>query len=266
MKLLQLPQWRKFLENRAKRPYAGWPNSAMRLVFSDEAGTGDGTEPILVVAAVVVEGDHQWPLIETVRKNLVETYVREENRATFEFKASRLFAQLGKGNNEILLREFLQIISTFQLVIGWGAIDRAGMRTHYAAENLACSNEVMQDLAFRVVATQIEILMRKFWFTERAIWLADETRANPEMKAGLRQFQVATPFDEEILPKFEHIIDTIFFGSSKISLGIQLADACNFFIKRHLMRDKSAERYFQMIYPFMINRDDSALYSPADRG
>ncbi len=238
----------------------------MRLIFSDEAGTGDeAAEPILVVAAIVVEADHQWSLIEHQRQTILQNCVREESRANFEFKASRLFGQIGKGNNEALLNAFLQIIPTFDLPIIWGAVDRHRMKSDYASQGLPCSNETMQNLAFSIAAAQAEWLMREAMSSERAIWLADETRANPEMKASLRRLQVKTPFDDEVVTKFEHIIDTIFFGSSRVSLGIQLADACNFFIKRHHMNDQSAERFFRIIHPFMMNRDDPPLYSPQDK-
>ena len=262
----QLPQLREVLEGSAKRECLPRPDNAMRLIFSDESGIGDDSEPILVVAAIIVDGDHQWPLIEIVKQNILEKYVREESRADFEFKDHRLFAQLGKGNNEIILREFLQTIVTFDLPIVWAAVDRSGMANRYATKGLACSKEVMQNLAFSVAATQAEYLMRKLWSNEREIWLADETRANLKMKASLRELQTKAPFDDEELTKFEHIIDTIFFGSSHLSTGIQLADACNFFIKKHFMGDQSAERFFRIVHPFMMNRDDAPLYGPGDIG
>jgi hypothetical protein len=236
----------------------------VRTVFSDEAGTGnEADEPIFVVAAVVIDGDHQWPAIDMVVRGILDTYVFEDRRANFEFKAARLFGQLSK--HEGLLREFVQIVDTFQLPIAWCAIDRARMVKDYAQQNLTCSTEIMQNLGFSVAATQVEYLMRLLWPNERAIWLADETRANQPMKASLRKYQESVPFGAQGT-RFEHIIDTVFFGSSKVSVGIQLADACNFFIKRHFMKDTSAERFFEIIHPLMIERTQPVLYSPEDDG
>jgi hypothetical protein len=262
----QLPLFWELLEYGAKKPLnAEGVAGSMRTVFSDESGLGDEIqEPILVVAAVIIDGDHQWRPIETAKDEILQAHVPEAKRPTFEFKASRLFGQLSKGNNEAILRQLLQIVATFQLPITWAAVDRAGMKNEYASQGLKCPKELMQDLAFSIAATQTEYLMRKMWSGERAIWLADETRANPKMTASLRMLQVKAPFDDEELTKFEHIIATIFFGSSRLSTGIQLADACNFFIKRHHMGDASADRFFKMIYPFMMNRDDRPMYGPTD--
>jgi hypothetical protein len=84
------------------------------------------------------------------------------------------------------------------------------------------------------------------------------------MKASLRQYQQTAISIDEPTTQFKHILDTVYFGNSHESIGLQLADACNFFIKRHHMGDTSAERFFQMIYPFMPERDRGPLYARGD--
>ena len=39
----------------------------------------------------------------------------------------------------------------------------------------------------------------------------------------------------------------MYFGDSKFSLGIQLADLCAFFIAKHLEKNTAAEGFYQMI-------------------
>jgi hypothetical protein len=51
------------------------------------------------------------------------------------------------------------------------------------------------------------------------------------MKSSLRQYQQAAIVDEEPTTQFKHILDTVYFGHSHESIGLQLADACNFFIQ-----------------------------------
>ncbi len=237
----------------------------MRIVYSDEAGVGDEKEePILVVAAFLVHPDQQWPWVKQAADALLYKYVPTESRESFEFKASRLFAQLGKGNNEPLLRELLEFIPTWQLPIFWGAVNRVGMKADYAEKGLPCGTDQMQNLAFANAAIMVEAFMQQFLPAERALWIADETRARIEMRMSLRRYQKDALIPGEYMTKFDHIIDTVFYGSSRDSLGIQLADACNFVIKRHHMGDASVERFFQIIYPYMAKRDWGPLYSSDD--
>jgi hypothetical protein len=237
----------------------------MRIAFSDEAGTGDETqEPILVVAATLIDPDLQWNPIKSKVDSILANHVPAGQRAEFEFKAARLYAQLSKNKNEALLREFLGIIPTFQLPIFWGAINRKGMRDNYATMKLSCSTDDMQNAGFIIAAIMAEAFIGQWFPDERVLWIADETRARIPMRMSLREYQKRALIPDEQTTKFDHIIDTVFYGSSRESTGIQLADACNFFIKRHHMGDRSAERFFKIIYPYMARRDWKPLYSPDD--
>lgn len=261
-----LPGVRGFLESTATRPLretlGAHPSKLVRIIYSDEAGTNEEREaPVVVVAAVMIDGDNQWPLIEVAVRNILERYLPENKRNNFEFKAARLYGQLSKGNNAAILCSFLQVIETFQLPIPWGAVNRAGMRSDFEAKGLHCSIETMQNLAFVGAAVHAETIMDAFWPNERAIWIADETRAKYPMKASLRQYQQAAILDEEPTTQFNHILDSVYFGHSRESIGLQMADACNFFIKRHHMGDSSAERFFEMIKAAMPERDRAPVYS-----
>lgn len=242
----------------------------MRIVYSDEAGTGDeNDEPVLVVAAFLVHPDGQWPWIEQTRDALLDKYVPAESRERFEFKAARLYRQLSGGNNEPLLREFLEILPKFQLPVFWGALDRKGMKAELKKQGLdaAYSNDLAQQIAFIQAATMVEAFMKFAYPTEQALWVADETHTSMRMsmRATLREHQKRAWLAGLPMTKFDHIMDTVFYGSSVESLGIQLADACNFVIKRHHMGDTSAERFFQIIYPCLARKDYMPpLYSPDD--
>jgi hypothetical protein len=172
--LQRLPKLRGYLESTATKALSqtlgAYPTKLVRIIYSDEAGIGDEVvEPILVVAAVMIDGDHQWPVIDFVIQGILDKYVPAERRDSFEFKASRLFGQLSKGSNEVILREFLRIIETFQLPVLWGAIDRVGMRRNWEASGLACSVETIQNFAFVGAAVHAETALAWLWPHERAI-------------------------------------------------------------------------------------------------
>jgi hypothetical protein len=148
-----LPCMRGFLEGSAERPLGaidGSPASSMKIIYSDEAGIGDeAIEPILVVAGVIIDGDRQWPLVESEIQRILDTYIPKERQPNFEFKASRLFGQLSKGNNDAILREFLLILETFQLPVPWGAVNRVLIRKDWESRGLTCPVESIQESRFR---------------------------------------------------------------------------------------------------------------------
>jgi hypothetical protein len=98
---------------------------------------------------------------------------------------------------------------------------------------------------------------------EKVLWIADRANAAQAMKAFLKMSQ-----SRELVPgvsqsKLEHIIDTIYFGDSHESRALQLADACNFVIKRRLMNNPDIEPYYSLIR-FHVNPPvgDAVLFAP----
>jgi hypothetical protein len=109
-----LPGIRGYLESTAKRPLAdtlgSQPDKHMRLIYSIEARTN---EEHAVVAAIMIDGDHQMPPIAAMAQNIVDNFVPAGSRERFEFQASRLYVQLSKGHIEKILRRFPTIIRPF---------------------------------------------------------------------------------------------------------------------------------------------------------
>jgi hypothetical protein len=51
---------------------------------------------------------------------------------------------------------------------------------------------------------------------------------------------------------FSHFHDDMYFGDSRYSIGIQLADLCSYFIARHLDGDNETESFYEMIHPHIV--------------
>jgi hypothetical protein len=51
---------------------------------------------------------------------------------------------------------------------------------------------------------------------------------------------------------FHHIRDGLHFSKKTESAHLQIADACAFIIKRHIMRDELAFQFYSQIAPMMI--------------
>ena len=225
----------------------------MRIVYSDEAGVGDGAvEPITVVAAIVVHADSQAEPIEHAVDQILLDLIPPEERETFEFKANKLFARRDKGNNEQRLRRLLGLIDTFELPIAHGAAHRVNVKQDRLEKQIPWDEHIPQNIAFMLAATGVETLMREWHPSEKALWIADETRARVLMKPSLKTYQQRALLPTEKATQFSHIMDTVYFGDSKESRFIQLADVCSFFLKQHHMSNISAEPYYQLIKEYLI--------------
>jgi Protein of unknown function (DUF3800) len=47
--------------------------------------------------------------------------------------------------------------------------------------------------------------------------------------------------------------DDMYFGDSKYSIGIQVADLCSYFIARHLAGDSEIEHFYKLIEPQIVS-------------
>lgn len=62
----------------------------VRLIYADEAGTSSH-EPVRVVAAIVVHGDHQWRVLAEEIERLFDEHVPQSIRKGFVFHATEVF-------------------------------------------------------------------------------------------------------------------------------------------------------------------------------
>jgi len=90
---------------------------------------------------------------------------------------------------------------------------------------------------------------------ELALLIADDTddkKLKAELKRSFRQMrrQVRPP---EHNPRLWYVHDDMYFGSSKDSVGIQLADLCGYFIAKHLEGDVSTDGFYQIIADQICN-------------
>ena len=49
-----------------------------------------------------------------------------------------------------------------------------------------------------------------------------------------------------------HFHDDMYFGDSRFSIGIQLADLCAYFIARHLEGDLEIQGFYEMVSPHIV--------------
>ena len=148
------------------------------------------------------------------------------------------------------------------------SLDKAGLRRYMASKNIDApwSPHFPHEAAFQFCAMRIES-----WFLtnarhERGLCIADETKAKPHLKSNMQMYRAGVPITlkgEEHLLRFDHLIDTIYFGDSHESVMLQLADACAFFVKRFVMGKADARQFFEIIAP-QLEREPYIMFSKSD--
>jgi hypothetical protein len=112
--------------------------------------------------------------------------------------------------------------------------------------------DLAQGLAFYACALRVENLIKTYNPNERILWIADHAHAAEAMKGFLSVFRSRPLLPNLPISKLEQIIDTIYFGNSKESRPLQLADACGYIIRRHAMKKANALPFYRMIEPMLI--------------
>jgi hypothetical protein len=230
----------------------------VRVIYFDEAGVSDkNVEPIAVVSAVIVDGDSQWRPIEADIDDIIGRFVPEEDREHFEFHAKALFSRdksLTKGKWTRKLREdtlsaFLGLIPKHELYVISTAVDRQGWENAFPQDRRPKDGVMAaQDFAFSACLQTVNTWFQVAAPEEVGICIADQSDRWKWMKDLPRHYRRHLPKDyvhaDQLL--ITNIVDSVYFGDSHDSIGVQLADACSFFVKRHLMKRENSEKFFHI--------------------
>jgi hypothetical protein len=241
------------------------PHKIVRLIYFDEAGTAsEQQEPITVVASVLINADSQWSKVEDYLDSVVATIVPEDGRASFrEFHAKELFSSgspvtgnWGKDKRWEVLAAFLDTFRRFELPVLWMGVDRALLREKFRKMNIDDPDNAQWP---RTLAFAFTLQGTNAWFhdnapDEKGLCIADATdyEIAQMMRAAYSSWRKVPMIANWTMTKLDHLIDAISFRDSNESIGVQLADVCNFLIKRHEMGKTDSEPFYEMIRPSLV--------------
>jgi hypothetical protein len=277
-------------------------STIVRVVYSDESGVGDNSEPITVVTAIILNMDNQW---EPIRDALTDIRARMPRKllnwkygSPGEIKGNLLFkglrGKLGKTFDRTIagerLAEILAIVPKHHIHVFHGAIDRAGRKNFVGNFELAKFQQSESQAAFHECLQRLEDFVYGFLPKEKILWIADHSGFENEIKHGLNVHRVIEVMDlaeflkEHNSKKREEdrkqglgmmikllndpeaaspIFDTIYFGHSHESLALQLADVCCSAITQHLLGQKDGTAFYQIIKPLTKTDGQKVIFSPA---
>jgi Protein of unknown function (DUF3800) len=235
------------------------------LAYLDDSDTRAKNEQWQVISAVLIPAD-VYLTMEFMSVSLVEQFMPEDRRDRFEeFHACELYG--GHGVFEGIPQEtrfeaihsLLSALSTFEFKVAYGAVDLADLSKG------AFGSANPQDVAFRRCVLGISK-----WIIERVmeemhqgrdgaqnsvLFIMDEgdKKNSSVVHKSFRSLRGRFSFTDSSGTSLPFVHDDMYFGDSRYSIGIQIADLCSYFIARHLAGTPEIEHFYKIIEPQIIS-------------
>jgi hypothetical protein len=244
----------------------------MRMAYLDEAGTSNPQhEPYTVAAGVLLNADKQWQDVERYLIDLADEYAPREKRDGFFFHATELFSggktfprdKYERAERWKILDELLAIPRKFKLPIAPGWVERAKLAQSHPEFDAKMQKDYAVAVAYCIASFAIDFFMQKgvaVASDEVALLVIENNDTKPLLKS-FHNFN-RHPRNAETLHQagfglmaYKRIIGTPHFEDKTDSSALQIADACAFALKRHLMKTPESDRWYEPIKEGLILLD-----------
>ena len=237
----------------------------MYLAYIDDSGRRAKAISIHVLASVLVH-ESFFVSLDVSAANAIYKEIPEDKLDEFmgkftEFHASELYGGYGPFDSSIVsqhvrfgvIKHLLMLLEYHKVKVVYGGVNKTALQqTPYASANVV-------DMCFRICAEGIESYIERIPRPptyEWALFIADEMNKDKSvLKSSFRELRKhETKPPRTALGRIWHVHDEIYFGESKGSIGIQLADLCAYFIAKHLEGgdDPAAEGFYKMIESHIV--------------
>jgi len=222
------------------------------LAYADD--TADRDAGLAMVGAVVIHDD-QFANMENVAGIVVEGLIPPDRYAQFEeFHAVELYGGHGvfdgipQPERFKAIRTLLNAVRSFEMTFVYAAVDtRALAKSAYGSANPI-------DVAFRMCALGLE---NQMFLTELdkkhpglCLVIMDETKdgaLKKQLKSSFNSVRGRLSTLRDTGRRLWHIHDDMYFGDSRDSVGIQIADLCSYFVARKLkMKLDATEEFYDL--------------------
>jgi hypothetical protein len=271
--------------------------TAVRVVFSDESGIdSEESSPNVVVAAVMLNLDVHWPVLAGEIEKIIHAQGHDPTR--YELKGSDLIKDLRKAKREpseknlkfetqssliwagCLLKLFEHGVPVFVNAVnkaGYGTVQSIVRRHNFgAAVNPArlFHNISPYMAAFSHCLREADNYIHTESPKEQLLWISDRAQMHEsdlkEALRSIREFQqmnltAVFPHLEYPEPRLSSIADTIYFGDSKHSRALQLADLCATTASLHLQKEPLVQPFFDILLPQIKNSFIAPLFQGMDQ-
>ncbi len=221
----------------------------MYLAYADDSSE---KECGLAMVGAIVVPDDQFANIETVAGVVVEGLIPPERQAEFqEFHAAELygghgvFKDIPEPERFRAIGTLLNAVRSFEMTFVYSAVDTRALAT----SAFGGANPI--DVAFRMCALGIENQMTSIGQTALCLIIMDETKdgaLKKQLKSSFNAVRGRLSTLRETGRRLWHIHDDMYFGDSHDSVGIQIADLCNYFAARKLKMKMDATEDFYSLF------------------
>lgn len=235
------------------------------LAYIDDSDTRAKQQKWQVLSAVLIP-DSSFPNLEMASSDVIHRLMGDERFEEFtEFHACELYGGYGvfegieQSKRFGAIEEVLGVLPAIKAKVAYGAVDLEGLQQQpYASASPL-------DMAFRMCAEGIEMFLvrnladvaqgKEPQGSSAAIFIADEfdKGVKATLQKSFRSLRQRLSFSETEFSKLPLVHDDMYFGDSRYSIGIQMADLCSYFIARHLAGDAVIDPYFRLIEPLIIS-------------
>lgn len=229
------------------------------LAYLDDSDTKRKNEKWQVITAVVIP-DEAFDALELLASLHIEQLIPADRLERFEeFHAAELYGGYGvfegieQPKRFEAIKGLLSLLESLGVSVVYGAVDL----TYLAKQPFASADPV--DVSFRMCAAGVQD-----WLANRLVqqvkdgktgdachglFIADDcdSRINNILQKSYRsmRYRMRPPSHEP--GKLGQLHDDMYFGDSRYSIGIQLADLCCYFITRHLAQDAEIAGFYSIV-------------------
>lgn len=237
----------------------------MFLAYVDDAGTGDKGKPFQLMTGVVIT-DRWFRDTEIFAVGVLDALIPKEKAeefwATFqEFKAWQLYGGHGpfEGIEQNvrfkIIESLLGLVRHGSFPVIFGGLNKA----EFQRQNYIYGSANPMDVCFRICIQGVSDFVQHNWPTGFALLIADDSTQD---KKALRS--AFYDYRERLRPTksesaFPYLHDDMYFGDSRYSIGIQIADLCGYFIAKHLENYVQTEGFYNIF-------KDQLMYSRIEPG
>jgi hypothetical protein len=233
------------------------------LAYIDDSGTRDKRRKFQLMTSVIIP-DGAFRSLEQFAAGSIAAYIPDDKADKFreqfrEFKGFELFGGygpfdgIGKDTRFKIIELLLSMIRTHSFALIFGAVDKAEWEKQKSksGEKFIYGASTVDDICFRACLKGVGEFVERNWPSTFALTIADDS-TDKDIKNSMRSAFYS--YRERVKPEkwftpvpFLH--DDMYFGDSRYSIGIQLADLCGYIISRHLENDSDPDiqRFYGII-------------------
>ena len=244
----------------------------MYLAYLDDSDTKKRPIKIQVMSGVIIR-DVSFKMFDIAMRTIRDGLVPDDRLDSFEeFHAAELYGGYGvfegieKEKRFAAITKLLKLLEIEGTAVVYGAVDitKTKREVYGSADPL--------DIAFRICIHEIYEWVRKQifsseemgedeqmerWLNALVLLIVDdcEKKQRDVLQNSFRNLRHPLPSLGQKMATGERLVhfhDDVFFGDSRYSVGIQLADLCSYFIARHLQGDEEISSFYELIQPNIV--------------